>query len=74
MKMIRSLSLLLLLIPTAVNGELPAKRVLTLAVAKQVAAAAEAEAQKRGATVVIAVVDDGGLHCKAEFRWSMMGR
>ena len=33
---------------------------LTLDAAKKIAAAAEAEAKKRGATVVIAVVDDGG--------------
>jgi glc operon protein GlcG len=41
-------------------AELPTKRVLTLAAAKRIAAAAEAEAAKRGATVVIAIVDDGG--------------
>lgn len=41
-------------------ADLPAKRVLTLAVAKKIAAAAEAEANKRGSTVVIVVVDDGG--------------
>jgi uncharacterized protein GlcG (DUF336 family) len=45
---------------TAVRAELPSKSVLTLAVAKKIAEAAEAEAAKRGATVVIAVVDDGG--------------
>jgi glc operon protein GlcG len=39
---------------------LPSKPVLTLEVAKRVGAAAEAEAMKRGATVVIVVVDDGG--------------
>lgn len=37
----------------AVQAELPAKNVLTLSAAKQVAFAAEAEAQRRGATVVI---------------------
>ena len=41
-------------------AELPTKQVLTLALAKKIADAAEAEAKKRGATVVIAVVDDGG--------------
>lgn len=52
---------LLLLLPALVaRAQLPAKRVLTLRVAKKIAEAAEAEAQKRGATVVIAVVDDGG--------------
>jgi glc operon protein GlcG len=44
----------------AVKAQLPTKRVLTLDVAKKIAAAAEAEALKRGSTVVIAVVDDGG--------------
>lgn len=43
-----------------VYGDLPVKKVLTLKAAKAIAAAAEAEANKRGSTVVIAVVDDGG--------------
>jgi uncharacterized protein GlcG (DUF336 family) len=42
------------------QAELPTKKVLTLGLAKRLVAAAEAEAKKRGATVVIAVVDDGG--------------
>ena len=41
-------------------AELPSKPVLTLHAARTVAQAAEAEAVKRKATVVIAVVDDGG--------------
>jgi uncharacterized protein GlcG (DUF336 family)/mannose-6-phosphate isomerase-like protein (cupin superfamily) len=41
-------------------AELPSKPVLTLEVARRVGAAAYAEALRRGATVVIAVVDDGG--------------
>ena len=41
-------------------GDLPSKKILTLEVAKKIAVAAEAEAKKRGATVVIAIVDDGG--------------
>lgn len=45
---------------TAGQAQLPTKQVLTLEAAKKIAAAAEAEAKKRGATVVIAVVDDGG--------------
>jgi glc operon protein GlcG len=45
---------------SAERVELPVKPVLTLNVAKKIAAAAEAEAMKRGSTVVIAVVDDGG--------------
>lgn len=39
---------------------LPDKKVLTLGAAKRIAEVAEMEAKKRGATVVIAVVDDGG--------------
>ena len=41
-------------------AELPTKRVLTLDAAKSLVAAAEAEATKRGSTVVIVVVDDAG--------------
>jgi glc operon protein GlcG len=44
----------------AAPAQLPTKPVLTLDVAKKIATAAEVEAKKRGATVVIAVVDDGG--------------
>jgi glc operon protein GlcG len=44
----------------ALQAELPTKKVLTLGMAKKLVAAAEIEAKKRGATVVIAVVDDGG--------------
>jgi uncharacterized protein GlcG (DUF336 family)/mannose-6-phosphate isomerase-like protein (cupin superfamily) len=46
--------------PTALRAELPSKPVLTLEAARRVGAAAYAEAVKRGATVVIVVVDDGG--------------
>jgi len=42
------------------SATLPSKPVLTLEAAKRVGAAAEAEAIKRGATVVIVVVDEGG--------------
>ena len=52
--------LLIVLAALAVEAQLPTKQVLTLEAAKKIAAAAEAEARKRGATVVIAVVDDGG--------------
>lgn len=51
---------LVLLSAPALQAELPTKKVLTLGMAKKLVAAAEAEAKKRGATVVIAVVDDGG--------------
>ena len=42
------------------RAELPVKNVLTLEMARAVTVAARDEALKRGATVVIAVVDDGG--------------
>lgn len=51
---------LLALFSTSLSAQLPTKKILTLELAKKIAAAAEAEATKRGATVVIAVVDDGG--------------
>ena len=44
----------------ASTDTLPTREVLTLTVARSIADAAEAEAQRRGATVVIVVVDDGG--------------
>ena len=44
----------------ATTDTLPTKEVLTLRAAKAIADAAEAEAQRRGATVVIVVVDDAG--------------
>ena len=45
---------------TVAKAQLPVKKVLTLNAAKKIAAAAEVEAKKRGAMVVIGVVDDGG--------------
>jgi glc operon protein GlcG len=42
------------------GAQLATKKVLSLEAAKKIVAVAEAEARKRGATVVIAVVDDGG--------------
>ena len=61
MKTICSLGFAFLLaVATTLQAELPTKKVLTLGLAKRLVAAAEAEAKKRGATVVIAVVDDGG--------------
>jgi glc operon protein GlcG len=53
-------TLLMVLAALPLGAELPRKQVLTLEAAKKIAAAAEAEALRRGATVVIAVVDDGG--------------
>jgi glc operon protein GlcG len=62
MRTIRFLTLsAMLLMPAATaQAELPSKKVLTLDVAKRIAEAAEKEALKRGSTVVICVVDDGG--------------
>ena len=51
---------LLFVLLASVKGDLPTKKVLTLEVAKKIAAASEAEAKRRRATVVIVVVDDGG--------------
>jgi uncharacterized protein GlcG (DUF336 family) len=62
MRAVRSLvlpaSLGLIAAPAA--PQLPTRSVLTLDAVKRVASAAEADAQRRGATVVIAVVDEGG--------------
>jgi glc operon protein GlcG len=53
-------ALLLAVSSSVARADLPSKKVLTLDVAKKIAEAAEAEAKKRGSTVVIVVVDDGG--------------
>ena len=50
---------MLALVPS-VRAELPVKPVITLNVAMKIAAAAEAEANRRHLTAVIVVVDDGG--------------
>lgn len=62
MKLIRGFVAILILTATAGTSlaDLPTKKVLTLAVAKRIAEAAEAEAYKRGSTIVIVVVDEGG--------------
>lgn len=62
MKVARFLAGVVVVLATALtaSAQLPTKQVLTLGAVKKIAAAAEAEAIKRGATVVIAVVDDGG--------------
>ena len=63
MKVVSSLVTFLLPLLTAgvLHAQLGDKKVLTLEAAEKVAAAAEAEAKRRNATVVIAVVDDGGF-------------
>jgi len=50
----------LLVAGVAAGAELATKKALTLDVARQIAAAAEAEAVKNKWNVVIAIVDDGG--------------
>lgn len=59
-RILLGLTLAVALAAANLAAKLPTKQVLTLDAAKKIAAAAEAEAQKRGARVVIAVVDDGG--------------
>jgi glc operon protein GlcG len=54
------LALVALIAPNRLHAQLLEKKVLTLEAAEKVANAAVEEAKKRNATVVIAVVDDGG--------------
>ena len=58
MKILIALAMCSMLAP--VHAQLPVKKVITLEVAKKAAEAAEAEAKKRGSTVVIVVVDESG--------------
>jgi glc operon protein GlcG len=60
MRIARSIAAALLFSAATAQADLPDKKVMTLEAAKNIAAAAEAEAMKRKATVVIVVVDDGG--------------
>lgn len=57
---ISGLLVALLAVVPALHAQLPEKKILTLNVAKKIAAAAEAEANRRHLTAVIVVVDDGG--------------
>jgi len=52
--------LALSVIAAMVHAQVVDKKALTLAAAKKIAAAAEADAKAKGARVVIAIVDDGG--------------
>ena len=49
-----------LVAPSMSSAQLAEKKILTLSAAEKIANAAELEARKRNATVVIVVVDDGG--------------
>jgi len=60
LKVIFSIVFLLLIAPSTGSAQLSDKKILTLAAAERIATAAEIEAKKRNATVVIVVVDDGG--------------
>ncbi len=63
MKTLRAVSAAVLLLTATADlhaQELQDKKVLGLEIAEKIAAAAEAEANKRHSTVVIVVVDDGG--------------
>jgi uncharacterized protein GlcG (DUF336 family) len=55
----RNFLIVLFALTCALQAQLATKKSLTLAAAKQIAAAAEAEAVKNQWTVVIAIVDDG---------------
>jgi uncharacterized protein GlcG (DUF336 family) len=57
--MIRTALLATLVCVAALQAQLATKTVLTLAAAKKIAAAAQAEAIKNNWTVVVAIVDDG---------------
>jgi glc operon protein GlcG len=57
---ILSLLLAVALMTSSSSAQLADKKTLTLTIAKQIAAAAEAEAIKNKFTMVIAVLDDGG--------------
>jgi uncharacterized protein GlcG (DUF336 family) len=60
MKLALAVWLVLAAVAAQAGEPLPTKPYLTLAAAKRVAAAAEADAAKRGLGVVVAVVDEGG--------------
>ena len=60
MKRILLIALLAFALPTAAHSQLAEKKVLTLAAAKEMAAAAEAEATRNGWNLVIVILDDGG--------------
>lgn len=61
LKIMRSITTIFIAaVALAAHAALPTKQVLTLSAAKKIADAAAAEANQRKATVVIAVVDDGG--------------
>jgi uncharacterized protein GlcG (DUF336 family) len=60
MKLFLLIAAVVLAFPPAVRAQLADKKVLTLAAAKEMAAAAEAEATRNGWKLVIVILDDGG--------------
>lgn len=60
MKRLFLLALLAFAFPQAARAQLAEKKVLTLAAAKEMATAAEAEATRNGWNLVIVILDDGG--------------
>lgn len=60
MKRLLLTALLALALTPAAHGQLADKKVLTLAAAREMAAAAEAEATRNGWNLVIVILDDGG--------------
>jgi opacity protein-like surface antigen len=60
MKKLLLIALLTAALSSAVRAQLADKKVLTLAAAKEMAAAAEAEATRNGWNLVIVILDDGG--------------
>jgi glc operon protein GlcG len=60
MRMFKPLLVLVLTSMTLTSADLPTKKFLNLQAVKTLAAAAEAEAQKRNVQVTICILDDGG--------------
>src|SRR5580658_8600356 len=58
--MVRLIPILLTILIAAAAADLPTRKYLNLAAIKTMAAAAEAEAQRRSVQVTICIVDDGG--------------
>ena len=60
MRVLSTLMIAGLIAPAIAHGQLADKKVLTLAAAREMVAAAEAEATRNGWNLVIVIVDDGG--------------
>src|SRR5688572_31305078 len=60
MRILRNALLAVVCVGVAAGAELATRKALTLSAAKEMAAAAEAEARKNNWNVVICIVDEGG--------------